>query len=112
MREMFLLHLLTVRRTILSLGASRSEKYSFSLNDFVKDAASFVIYVVANMAERRAELTITVYCSDLTVHSQTLNLAGETVLCLLELLRQHPAHIFANILLSDTIQSGDLNYQV
>lgn len=112
MREIFLSHLLTVRRTILNLGVSRSEKYSFSLNAFVKDAVSFDIYAVANMAERRGELTITVYCSDSTVRSLTLNLAGATVLSLLELLRRHPAPISASILLNDMIQSGDLNYQV
>ena len=112
MREIFLSHLHTVRRAILSLGASQSEKYSCSLSAFVKDVDSFDISVVANMAERRGELTITAYCSDSTVRSLTLNLAGETVLSLWVLLRQHPARISASILLNDMMQTGSLNYQI
>lgn len=112
MKKIFLSHLRTVRRAILSLGASRKEKYNFSLKGFVNGADSFVIYAVANMVERRGELTITAYCSDSTVRSQTLNLAGDTVLSLLEQLLLLPVPISANILLNDMIQSGDLSYQL
>ena len=112
MREIFLSHLLIVRSTILSLGASQSERYSYSLKDFVKGADSLDISVVANMVERHGELTITAYYSDSQVKSLTLSLVGDMVLSLLVLLRRHPAHISASILLNDMMQTGSLNYQL
>ena len=112
MRGIFLSHLLTVRRTILSLGASRKEQCSFSLNGYVKDVASSDIYVAANMAERQGVLITTLYCTDSTVRKRTLNLAGPLALSLVERLLQLPVPISVSISLSDLIQTGDLNYQL